>query len=338
MSAAETKLDGSFSIKQVPPGTYYIVAELSGYLSPLSDVAFDETDSPTLEAKRLMREKLPQVTVTGDEEAEVELTLKRGAAISGRVLYDDGSPVVAASISLMRKDKRGHWESVPRVAFGGSQINRLSTDDLGRYRLSGLPTSEYLVSADLSIVTMSATGFLLGRDVLIRPATPSSVSFYLGDTVRRGAGKGLLVPSGEEVSGVDITVPLSKLHSVSGIVVSERDGHPLTMGSVLLIDPSDGSKINQVWLDATTGSFRMELVPEGVYILKVSSAADAIVESGSLPAPQQGTFRHLRPIHNYADTEQSLTISGDLSSVVVKMVDAPINSDKTNAEDSPTIR
>lgn len=89
---AETRADGSFSIENVIPGTYYILAELAGYLSPLAEFTSEEIMEPTDLGEKRIRAALQQVTVVRNQASRMDFRIERGAAISGRALYDDGGP------------------------------------------------------------------------------------------------------------------------------------------------------------------------------------------------------------------------------------------------------
>lgn len=316
---ANTKLDGSYSIERVTPGTYYVIAEMPGYLSPLTNFPFDELDRPEAEVKQQLRRALQQVTVAGNQVARLDFRLERGGALSGTVHYQDGSPVVGALIDLMRKDENGTWRKVSDFMRQRATEQR-ATDDLGRYRITSLPPSQYLVSVDLRLISMSESGSFLAQTAPWAGMIGEPVHVYFGDAVRVRDAKTISVGTGEECSGVDITVPISKLHSVSGTVVSEQDEHPLDSGNVLLLDASDRSTIMEGWLNPATGTFELNFVPEGEYVLKVSSAADSVVETGKIPGLQGGTYTRRKAVRDYLDTEQPLSVQGDISGVVVKMI------------------
>ena len=40
----------------------------------------------------------------------VEVTLERGASVSGSIRYDDGSPAIGILVGLERKNSKGAWE------------------------------------------------------------------------------------------------------------------------------------------------------------------------------------------------------------------------------------
>jgi hypothetical protein len=73
---------------------------------------------------------------------------------------------------------------------------------------------------------MSVSGSFLGQTGALFRTIGEPVHIYFGDAVRMGNTKTVPVGTGEDRSAVDITISISKLHSVSGTVVSEQDEHP----------------------------------------------------------------------------------------------------------------
>ena len=135
--AVDTKLDGSFLIRSVEPGKYYILAEMPGYLSPLAALAPEDILLPSAEDKEKLRTMLQQVTVVRGRESRHDFRLERGASLSGTVRYDDGSPAAGVIVSLLRKAKDGTLQQVSnglQDRFSGQQ----RTDDLGHYRVAAL--------------------------------------------------------------------------------------------------------------------------------------------------------------------------------------------------------
>ena len=77
--------------------------------------------------------------------ASLTIRLDRGGSITGRVLDDEGDPVVKAQVVAgQRRSVGGAW----RLMQTGSAA-RATTDDLGQFRLYGLPAGEFYVSAAL---------------------------------------------------------------------------------------------------------------------------------------------------------------------------------------------
>jgi hypothetical protein len=270
-------LDGSFSITGVKPGTYYVHAVYSGYIDPVAELSeedFASTD-PTVRA-RIAR--IPTVTVNGADSARVDLRLDRGAAISGRILYDDGSPATGWTVSAIEPSSPEQGNSLTdtvvsmQLGIGGDEIPK--TDDLGRYRIPALAPGEYAVRA-----TYTAANFAAAQnDPEFDPekifGSAINLLVYSGDTFFRADAKSMKVTDGEELSGVDIIVPAGHLHSISGHVVSKADGHPVNSGMLSLTskDKAMPSRTSSIGDD---GSFRFECLPNGnTYVIRVLDAQD----------------------------------------------------------------
>lgn len=115
------------------------------------------------------------------------------ASISGRVLaVDSGRPAKRASVL---------------ASGGGRQVRGATTDDQGRFRVTGLPAGTYTITA-------SKSGFvdaIFGQRRPLQPGTPVQVA------------------DGQEVSGIDLR--LTRGSVITGRVLDE-DGEPLARALV----------------------------------------------------------------------------------------------------------
>ncbi len=119
--------------------------------------------------------------------------------------------------------------------------------------------------------------------------------------------------AGEERSGEDITIPLSKFHSVSGVVIAARDGHPINGGHLAIEDPKDKESIVDADL-GSDGTFHLEGVPEGTYILRVQNPRDDQIQEVSAGGM---TDTNEKTLHQYGDLEQTLKVEGDIPNLVL---------------------
>jgi hypothetical protein len=313
----QTALDGSFVIPDVPPGSYYVVAAAAGYLSPRANAEnIDEAEPPAPAGQPPV--VIPKVDVQADQTAAVDIRLERGAAVSGTIRFDDGSPAAGIHVGLEHKSK-DKVSPLTSTDFGirGAQI----TDDLGRYRISGLRGGDYILETvlfHLDLIPRASHGAELTG--LVR----SSLMIYSGDATRKSDAVSFKLGAGEERAGEDINIPLSKLHSVSGVVTAARDGHAINGGNLQITIPED----NETIVDAEIGNdggFHLESVPEGTYILRAHNARDKQVQTltaGSM------TLNSEKTLHQYGDLEQSIKIEGDIPNLVLA-VPEPKNSTAT---------
>jgi len=314
----QTLLDGTFSIRSVAPGTYFVLASLAGYISPLAVLGVSNEDllEPTGELRKRIVERVPTITVDANGSASINISLERAAAVSGTILYDDGSPAPGVEVRL-RERKEGKWVPVHNVAGDGMGSGNSVTDDRGNFRITGLPPlKEATVETDLSVQN-STLHFSKGG--LSTYGGPSfTLAFYSGSALRLSDAKPFQLTMGEERSGEDVTLPLSKLHKVQGVLLSKRDGHVLNKGSVSLLFADDRTQLGSTEIGEGNENFDFPFVPEGDYVLKVNSAADARLEEipnspGSVPPSRTETTM----VHEYGTAEVPLHVDSERTGVTV---------------------
>lgn len=240
---AITGSDGSFRITGVQPGDYYADVSVPGYLQPLRGAARDVQELSPAERDRL-NSLLTRVSVTAGGTASVQVTIYRGATISGSVSFDDGSPAAGIPVRAM---------SAVNATGSGSFA---TTDDRGHFRLNGLSDGTYLVAAS--------------------PRTLFPI--YFGNTIDRSKAKKLEVRAGEEVSGTDLIISSGGMHRVSGVVMSRQDGLPVSRPVLQLrLNSTDGNSITTI--GGADGSFSFSAVPDGSFLLQVLSGGTGVTES-----------------------------------------------------------
>jgi hypothetical protein len=107
--SAATDIDGEFLIPNVVPGDYYILGRLPGYVSPF-DLAASEFQSDSPESSQAIEAALIKINVASAQTTISNLSLARGASLTGTVHYDDGGLAVNVSVSIYRKDSSGKWK------------------------------------------------------------------------------------------------------------------------------------------------------------------------------------------------------------------------------------
>jgi hypothetical protein len=148
--------------------------------------------------------------------AFVEVTLHRGAAVTGRVLRPDGRPAANTRVSLLlleNQPKHDSWIVLPRAteaAGYGVESRWLITGAEGLFRFEGLNAAHYLIVAEtegFARATSSILAIMREGEVL-----PTEICLKEGHAIRGH----LKDPDGFGVDGV--TVEVVKPHdSRSGI-------------------------------------------------------------------------------------------------------------------------
>jgi hypothetical protein len=199
---------------------------------------------------------------------------------------------------LFRKSEKGELATVGLPLMDTWSIRTLS-DGHGRFTLTNLPAGEYAVCTLMPTETESA-----------------APRVCLGNNFRKKESKTVKVQAGEIASGVDIEIPLNGLHTVAGSVTALADGHPLNHATIRLLYADDRDPVRETSLQ-DDGSFSFDYVPEGKYILQVSSAMDAVQKASQSGDGVDPPSAKAAPDVLYTDKEIPLTVLDDLSDVTI---------------------
>ena len=321
---AITALDGTFRVLHVPPGEYAVITLAAGYLSPLDGVGV--SDSEAIDS--LLREKAPLVRISGRETARVDIELLRGAILSGKVVYADGSPATGLRVLLQYIEttkREGQTESRPdsgAMMRGMFEHQTPKTDDQGHFRVSGIPGGSYR----LAVIQNFEVGLNLGQEMFadLNPSIPPSnkLTVYSGNTFHQKDAKIYELRPGDIVDGIEIVLPLTGLHSVQGVATG-KDGAQLNFGSVSLSDTAD-SNIKFHTNIRAGGEFRFSGIPEGIYEIKIIGGQ--IVENPpnvEFDEEQMAAVQaRFKPLRAFAATIVSVTVqTTDVDDLTVTLAD-----------------
>lgn len=312
-----TGLDGSFHFPKVKPGTYFLIADFAGYISPLAKASSQQINSSAQADVEKVEKLLVKVTVSANKDSSVDIELERGAALSGTVHYDDGSSASGLHIALYHQQDDGKFQllhaQIGSLSFMGAEVR---TDDNGRFRIAGLPAGKYVIETTFPSERLSLCG-LFGTPGMATVYSDESAALhvYSGNVFRLKEAKPIEVVAGDEHDGADIIVPLLGLHSVSGAVLAVRDDHALNAGEVELDYADDKTFMRKAGVD-TDGRFNFLYVPAGDYILRVTNAADMVrqlVNNGTM------SYEGNKLAHAYGSAQQAITVTDDLSNLIVRV-------------------
>lgn len=310
-----TDMDGSFSLDKVPAGTYYVIPQLPGYLSPIDQLSQKERMAANKETMEAVEAIAQKVVVAAGSATDLDIALERGGTIAGTVHYDDGSPAPSVAPIVMMLEKDGKWKELPSTSMVPSM-----TDDEGHYRISGLPAGQYVVRAALPTVGAS-TGIGAGS-LSMHMNMADALVVYSGGAIWMKDVKPVKLAAGDTLDDVDITFPTDGLHVVSGVVVARSDQHPVNTGTVELQDPADKTVKLRTTLIGKDGSFRFNYVPDGTYRVQVSSAADMEGAGADNPLAVLLSGKEPKSFKAYGETGTVLTLPGNSEGITLQVPDA----------------
>ena len=243
--SATTLSNGTFALMNIRPGDYRLAASGNGYLR-------------TELGQRLANKSGTVLTLSaGQSTANLEIRVAAAGAISGRVMDSSGEPIGAAQIrALTTSYKDGR--RILKVALS------TYTNDLGEYRLFGLPPGNYYVSA---LRTEGGAAFQeLDMSLLIQSDNHSfaykNVPFYYPGTTSPEAASVISLISGDNLKGVDISVTPTGPYQIHGRVPGGQANVKLVSinGMAASLTP-----VRQA--SATAANFSFDGVAPGTYLL-----------------------------------------------------------------------
>ena len=170
----------------LPAGHYTISAEKTGFAATRYGAA-------------TLFDPLVPIELQSGATEEIEIRMPKGAAIFGRIIDDLGDPVVGARVSAGVV-----WMEGLNRRFQPVSKTPAVTDDLGEYRIGGLPPGRYLLNvAAPSAFAVTITSFDLDAPPARRIGWGKT--FYPSGSSSAGATP-IDLATGEEHGGVDVTL------------------------------------------------------------------------------------------------------------------------------------
>ena len=243
---ATTDAQGRFEFKELVGGRYTMTASKGGFVS----LQFGQ--------RRPSESGTPIELADGQTLDKLSIALPRGSVLGGRITDEFGEPVANATVVAFRY---GYAAGARRLMPIASANSRDTTDDLGQYRLFGLPPGEYFVSASLRTGGGEVTDPMGGE--------PSGYAgtYYPGTPNIAEASRVTLAVSQENTS-VSFGLIATRLVRVAGQVMSS-DGSPASNAMVMFmpgagagraaLQGGSGGRTDQ------TGVFKLTNVAPGRY-------------------------------------------------------------------------
>lgn len=243
---AVTNAEGNFTIKDLDAGRYTLSATRTGYVSQQYGQRTGGRGGMPLNAE------------SGGEFKDIKFKLQPGGVIYGRMVDEDGEPVSNVQMMLMRY---AYVEGEKRL----SPAQGARTDDRGEYRIFGLPTGKYYLSA-------SVRGMFGGEAVTgTGPAEEGYAPIFYPGVTDLAQAQAIEVKAGNE-ERADLTFTPTRTYRVRGRLMDGKTGEPAKNANLSLMRKGQffgfgfmGGFTAQV--SPTDGKFEIRGVPPGSYTL-----------------------------------------------------------------------
>ena len=251
--------DGSYEFRDLPAGRYTISATKSGYVS----VGYGQT--------RPFESPKPIELTDGQVIDKADIVMPRGSVISGRIVDEFGEPLADATVTAMRSswsNGRRRLQATGRTA---------TTNDLGQYRIYGLPPGEYYVSASLRgghemmVMEMAVAAIRTSSAAASEAPTSGYAPTYYPGTANGTEAQKLTLAIGQEAMNTDFGLIPVRLAKVSGTVIGS-EGRPLE-GVMVSATPRNAGASTLVFPGGAAartdknGNFTLSSVAPGEYTL-----------------------------------------------------------------------
>ncbi len=237
---AETGEDGSYRISVLRTGHYYISVWADGYLPEFYN------DAALFEEAQLVE------VIEPNETSGIDFALSVGGSITGRVTDDRANPLAGVYMEAVTigMDSTFSDGTISYIGWGKG-----ITDENGTYTITGLPTGDYLVKAE---VWYDWTYLVEWYDGASTPETATPVSVVLG----------------EETANIDFQLSFKLPTGVISGLVTDLQDHPIPDAFVQLQsnDPS-----SWFWYYAMTdkeGRYLISNIPDGSYWVSACAQGD----------------------------------------------------------------
>lgn len=277
---ATTDTEGRFEFTELPAGRFTLTVSKAGYLT----LQYGQ--------RRPLEPGKPIELSRGQVLDRTDVALPRGGVVTGRIMDEYGEPLADATVQALRYQYVGGQRQL--VSSGRTA----QTDDIGQFRIFGLPPGDYYISAStrtpmaaIQAATAAVAaapppgaagpfepaagpaGLQAIRDALggsDEERTGYAPTYYPGTPTLSDAQR-VTVGIGEEVPGMGFAMTVAKLARISGTVVDSQ-GQALARGMIAIRPARGGPLFVRGGPNASAvngGVFTINGVAPGDYVLQV---------------------------------------------------------------------
>ncbi len=255
--ATTTGADGHFELTNIPAGHYQLSAHHDGYVAMKYGQKRPGDPGSTLTLR------------PGQKMEDLVFKLSRSGVIAGRVLDEDGEPMLGVRVHALRE-----IFADGKIRFQG--VDEHESNDLGEFRLYGLDPGRYVVTAQpqrwnpfMGSRKYSATDKNLGERAYAKVYYPGVVS--------SGKASVITVKSGDEITSIDMLLKKVAVYRIRGKIMNlparVKNGGPFNV-QALSAGEDDWDTNGQASVNTADGTFELAEVPSGNYTLRFISRSE----------------------------------------------------------------
>ena len=237
--AVSSDADGRWSLTGLPAARYTIAVSKNGFVG----IAYGQ--------RRPFASGTPVDLAAAATLAKLDVALPRAGAVNGRVVDEAAEPVANARVSVQRYGFNRGQRQLVNVG------NVATTDDLGAFRVHGLPAGEYFLSA------VPPTGPFMA-------ATDDRAGYtrtYYPDALSVSQATRLTVRPGEDVRELLVAMTPTRMVTLSGTAVDSA-GKPLAKAVGALRERPNRMALARTFT-VSDGTWKATGVLPGDYVLSV---------------------------------------------------------------------
>jgi protocatechuate 3,4-dioxygenase beta subunit len=238
---AITDARGAYEIKNLAEGRYSLSASKGSF------VALQYGQTRPFEPGKPLEIRNAQVL------EKIDFSLPRGGIITGHIVDETGEPTADVMVQVMRYQYvQGRRQLLP--AGRAAQTN-----DIGEFRLFGIPPGQYVISATLRNIALGES-----------PSDDRSgyAPTYYPGTSNASEAQRLTINVGQTLTDINLALSPTRLARVAGSAVDSQ-GKPVTTGVLMLMQTGGFGFVTSGGSLKPDGSFSISNVAPGEYTLRL---------------------------------------------------------------------